>query len=177
MLDLGAARLLEPFTRTKKSRRKGRWCWPWSIQKRYGFSPTVSFYARGCFSPFRGAGGRPSKVGPFDVVMSDMAPATTGIKMTDQARSSILLLAAYQIPRWPISARGGSLWSEIFMGPDTGNLARADAQILCQRRKDPENRKARARRARRTFWRRRGLHKAPAFAIICLSAAQPAGRP
>ena len=53
--------------------------------------------------------------------MSDMAPATTGIKMTDQARSLDLALAAYESALANL-APGGSLVVKIFMGPDTGNL-------------------------------------------------------
>lgn len=34
---------------------------------------------------------------PFDLILSDMAPNTTGIRMTDQARSTELCLLAFQI--------------------------------------------------------------------------------
>ena len=85
------------------------------------FPPTVSFMREDVFSPSAELAEALEKLGPFDVVMSDMAPATTGIKMTDQARSLDLALAAYESALANL-APGGSLVVKIFRGPDTGNL-------------------------------------------------------
>lgn len=55
--------------------------------------------------------------GPFDVVLSDMAPKTTGIKFTDQARSLELAEAALAVARRRLK-RGGAFVVKIFQGPD-----------------------------------------------------------
>lgn len=59
--------------------------------------------------------------GPFDAVLSDMAPATTGSKFTDQARSFNLAQAAYQIALERLKT-GGKFVVKIFMGPDINSL-------------------------------------------------------
>lgn len=62
--------------------------------------------------------------GPFHVVMSDMAPSTTGHKGTDQARSAALTEEALAVAlQW--LARGGHFVVKVFMGPDTKALADA----------------------------------------------------
>jgi len=53
----------------------------------------------------------------FDVVLSDMAPATTGQKDTDAARSLRLCEAALEIARQTL-VPGGRLVVKIFQGPD-----------------------------------------------------------
>jgi len=54
---------------------------------------------------------------PFDVVMSDMAPKTTGSKFTDQARSIQLVEAAFGVAEeWLV--RGGTFIAKVFEGPD-----------------------------------------------------------
>ena len=55
--------------------------------------------------------------GPFDVVMSDMAPQTTGTKFTDQARSYDLCCEALDVAEAYL-AGGGAFIVKIFMGPD-----------------------------------------------------------
>jgi 23S rRNA (uridine2552-2'-O)-methyltransferase len=55
--------------------------------------------------------------GPFDVVLSDMAPSTTGHRGTDQARSAALCGEALALA---VSCliKGGSFVVKVFMGPD-----------------------------------------------------------
>ena len=53
----------------------------------------------------------------FDVVMSDMAPATTGHRFTDQARSFNLFMKALEIAT-AVLAPGGKFVGKIFSGPD-----------------------------------------------------------
>ncbi len=55
--------------------------------------------------------------GPFDVVMSDMAPRTTGTKFTDQARSLELCIEALAVAEYVLK-KNGSFIIKIFMGPD-----------------------------------------------------------
>lgn len=54
---------------------------------------------------------------PFDVVMSDMAPKTTGSKFTDQARSIQLVEEAYGAAQEWLAA-GGTFIAKVFEGPD-----------------------------------------------------------
>lgn len=55
--------------------------------------------------------------GSFDVVMSDMAPATTGHRFTDQARSEALFLRALEVARRVLTP-GGAFVGKIFQGGD-----------------------------------------------------------
>ncbi|MBQ3892100.1 MAG: RlmE family RNA methyltransferase [Mailhella sp.] len=65
--------------------------------------------------------------GPFDVVMSDMAPRTTGTRFTDQARSLELCLEALAVADAHLKT-GGTFIAKIFMGPDFQDLAGAVRQ-------------------------------------------------
>ncbi|MCG5054862.1 MAG: RlmE family RNA methyltransferase [Myxococcales bacterium] len=56
-------------------------------------------------------------LGAFDVVLSDMAPDTTGIKSTDQARSAALVEEALNRAS-RLLAPGGAFVAKIFQGPD-----------------------------------------------------------
>jgi 23S rRNA (uridine2552-2'-O)-methyltransferase len=53
----------------------------------------------------------------FDLVLSDMAPDTTGIRATDQARS-VALVAEAQRRAERLLAPGGGFVAKIFQGPD-----------------------------------------------------------
>lgn len=55
--------------------------------------------------------------GPFDVVLSDMAPATSGTREADQARSFDLVLRALEVAK-AHGKEGSSFVAKIFMGPD-----------------------------------------------------------
>jgi 23S rRNA (uridine2552-2'-O)-methyltransferase len=59
------------------------------------------------------------ELGPasFDVVVSDMAPATTGHRFTDQARSHRLFMRALEIAR-AVLAPGGHFVGKIFVGAE-----------------------------------------------------------
>ena len=60
--------------------------------------------------------------GPFDVVMSDMAPSTTGHRGTDQARSAALFEEALAVALHCL-VKGGSFVVKVFMGPDVKPFA------------------------------------------------------
>lgn len=62
--------------------------------------------------------------GPFHVVMSDMAPSTTGHRGTDQARSAALCEEALALALACL-IKGGSFVVKVFMGPDVKALADA----------------------------------------------------
>ena len=54
---------------------------------------------------------------PFDVVMSDMAPKTTGIRITDQARSSELCEFAFHVSQQTLKP-GGHFICKLFHSED-----------------------------------------------------------
>ena len=58
---------------------------------------------------------------PFDLVISDMAPRTTGVKFADQARSFDLAMQALALARKSL-IKGGHFVVKIFEGPDTQQL-------------------------------------------------------
>ncbi|MBA2540940.1 MAG: RlmE family RNA methyltransferase [Deltaproteobacteria bacterium] len=57
----------------------------------------------------------------FDVVLSDMAPDTTGIRSLDQARSETLFERALEIAR-ALLAPGGNFVGKLFQGPEFKKL-------------------------------------------------------
>ncbi|MBN2141079.1 MAG: RlmE family RNA methyltransferase [Desulfovibrionaceae bacterium] len=57
-------------------------------------------------------------LGPLDLVLSDMAPKTTGVKFADQARSLELCERARDLAARRL-AKGGGLVVKMFEGPDT----------------------------------------------------------
>ena len=58
---------------------------------------------------------------PFDVLLSDMAPQTTGIKLRDQTLSYELARVAFECCSGYL-APGGSLVAKVFDGPDVPEL-------------------------------------------------------
>ncbi|MDQ3034759.1 MAG: RlmE family RNA methyltransferase [Myxococcota bacterium] len=65
----------------------------------------------------------------YDVVMSDMAPSTTGHRFTDQARSHNLFMRALQIAD-DLVVPGGSFVGKIFQGPDFEEARKAVARVF-----------------------------------------------
>jgi 23S rRNA (uridine2552-2'-O)-methyltransferase len=60
----------------------------------------------------------------FDVVLSDMAPDTSGIRSMDQARSEALFERALEIATLTL-APGGNFVGKLFQGPDFKKLTEA----------------------------------------------------
>ncbi len=58
---------------------------------------------------------------PFDVVLSDMAPSTSGIKVADSARSALLFERAFEIARMALKP-GGTFLAKIFHGSEFHQL-------------------------------------------------------
>ncbi len=58
---------------------------------------------------------------PFDAVLSDMAPSTSGIKMADSARSSLLFERAVEIAR-EVLKPGGTFLAKLFHGSEFHKL-------------------------------------------------------
>jgi 23S rRNA (uridine2552-2'-O)-methyltransferase len=57
----------------------------------------------------------------FDVVLSDMAPDTTGVRSLDQARSETLFERALELAEQTLATRGHFV-GKLFMGPDWQRL-------------------------------------------------------
>lgn len=79
----------------------------------------------------------------FDVVVSDLAPKTSGIKGVDQERSLLLAQRAWEIAQ-ELLTPGGHFLVKIFEGPDTGLLAARiqEAYRQCHRVKPAGSRPA-----------------------------------
>lgn len=58
-----------------------------------------------------------ARFAPYDVVLSDMAPRTTGNRVTDQTRSFELFMRALAVAA-TLGARGGAFVGKIFMSDD-----------------------------------------------------------
>ena len=67
----------------------------------------------------------------FDVVLSDMAPDTTGVRHMDQARSELLFERALDIAEATL-AIGGAFVGKLFQGPDFEKLVRRCRQRFDQ---------------------------------------------
>jgi 23S rRNA (uridine2552-2'-O)-methyltransferase len=65
-----------------------------------------------------------ARFGPYDVVLSDMAPNTTGNRLGDQTRSFELFMRALEVAA-TLTKPGGAFVGKIFMGEDLP-LARAE---------------------------------------------------
>ncbi len=77
----------------------------------------------------------------FDVVVSDLAPRTTGVREVDQTRSLALARRAWEIAR-QVLRPGGHFLVKVFEGPDTPELVAALQQAFqeCHRLKPPGSR-------------------------------------
>ena len=69
-----------------------------------------------------------ARFGPYDVVLSDMAPRTTGSRITDQTRSAELFMRALAVAA-SLGAPGSSFVGKIFMS-DELPAARAELRRL-----------------------------------------------
>jgi 23S rRNA (uridine2552-2'-O)-methyltransferase len=73
----------------------------------------------------------------FDVVLSDMAPDTSGIRHLDQARSEVLFERALDIAT-AVLAPGGNFVGKLFQGPDFKRLTEAvRARFVVQKTAKP----------------------------------------
>ena len=76
------------------------------------------------------------ELGQFDVVLSDMAPDTTGIRHVDQARSEALFERALDLAEATL-AHGGAFLGKLFQGPEfpalVGRCRREFAQVKMEK--------------------------------------------
>ena len=93
------------------------------------FPPNVRFLQENVFERSPEFEALLEELGPFDMVISDMAPRTTGTKFTDQARSLELCLESVQVAEKYLKI-GGNFITKIFMGPDFQDLVKAMRPIF-----------------------------------------------
>ncbi|MCR4667720.1 MAG: RlmE family RNA methyltransferase [Desulfovibrio sp.] len=83
--------------------------------------PNVVFRKQDIFALTPENDGDMAELAPFDIVMSDMAPRTTGTRFTDQARSLELAVEAFSVATLHLKTQGHFI-VKIFMGPDIQEL-------------------------------------------------------
>ncbi len=88
------------------------------------FPPHVLFLTENVFDRSPAFTSLLGSKGPFHMVMSDMAPSTTGTRFTDQARSLELCMEALEVAKLYLLP-GGHFIAKIFMGPDYQTFAGA----------------------------------------------------
>ncbi len=81
------------------------------------FPAQVNFLQDDVFAPGPELTALLESLSPFDVVLSDMAPKTTGVKFADQARSEELCRQALTLAETTLR-HGGRFVVKIFMGPE-----------------------------------------------------------
>lgn len=81
------------------------------------FPPQVRFMQTDVFAVSEDFVAALGDLGPFDVILSDMAPATTGNKFTDQCRSLNLVRRSLELALEWLKPQG-SYVAKIFQGPD-----------------------------------------------------------
>lgn len=70
---------------------------------------------------------------PYDVVLSDMAPSTTGNRLGDQTRSFELFMRALAVAE-KLAKPGGAFVGKIFMGEDFANAKKAVKRVFGEER-------------------------------------------
>jgi len=82
-----------------------------------GFPSNVAFHQEDVYERSEAFETELAARGPFNIVMSDMAPKTTGHKGTDQARSILLCEEALLVACMTL-VKGGHFVVKVFQGPD-----------------------------------------------------------
>ncbi|MFN2268703.1 MAG: RlmE family RNA methyltransferase [Desulfonatronovibrio sp.] len=121
VLDLGAAPGSWTMFAAQKVGEKGFVLSVDLNEPHVSFSDQVSFVQGDVFEEGGPAQAEMESNAPFDIVLSDMAPRTTGIKFTDQARSFTLAIEALYVARKFLKA-DGSFVVKILEGPDIQEL-------------------------------------------------------
>ncbi len=117
VIDLGAAPGSWTLYASKKVGDKGRVLAVDLNEAGISLPGNVIFFQDDAFEPGPELSKAIEEHAPFDLVISDMAPKTTGIKFTDQARSLELCERALEVADVWLKP-GGHLVVKIFQGPD-----------------------------------------------------------
>ncbi|MCR5813154.1 MAG: RlmE family RNA methyltransferase [Desulfovibrio sp.] len=121
VLDLGACPGSWSLWAAKKVGKNGRVLAADLHTPTVTFPPEVLFLKEDVFAISPAFAEQLEALGPFDLVLSDMAPKTTGTRFTDQARSFDLALAALDLAKDHLKSQG-SFVVKIFMGPDVPEM-------------------------------------------------------
>jgi len=124
VLDLGAAPGSWTLYAASRVRDQGRVLAVDRTDADISFPANVTFFCEDVFSRTPGLEAELAAHTPFDVVLSDMAPNTTGQKITDQARSLDLAQEALALARITL-VKGGRFVVKIFMGPDVQDFVQS----------------------------------------------------
>jgi 23S rRNA (uridine2552-2'-O)-methyltransferase len=124
VLDLGAAPGSWTLYAAERVGREGKVLGIDLNEARIGLPPQASFQALDVFTLDAQAVGGP---GSFDVVLSDMAPHTSGQRHRDHFGSYQLYARALEIAA-QVLVPGGSFVGKIFQGADFENARKATAQ-------------------------------------------------
>lgn len=154
VLDLGAAPRLVVAWRGGTRGRSGQGIGLRIQSTVTVFPPNVEFHQEDVFRRSEAFERQLAETGPFHVVMSDMAPQTTGTKFTDQARSLELCLEALAVAEKYL-VKGGSFVLKVFMGPDCRGAAQRYAAPV--RRRDLVQTSEFPRGKQRNVFRRLGF--------------------
>ncbi|MBX7231596.1 MAG: RlmE family RNA methyltransferase [Bdellovibrionales bacterium] len=71
------------------------------------------------------------EMGPFSVILSDMAPSTSGIKSRDQALSEELCYTVLSIAKRRLD-KGGNLVMKLFEGPESEQVAKQTKDLFAK---------------------------------------------
>jgi 23S rRNA (uridine2552-2'-O)-methyltransferase len=124
VLDLGAAPGSWTLGAAEKVGSGGRVVACDIQETQTAFPPWVTYLCEDVLEPSATLVQALREMGPFDLVLSDMAPSTTGSRFTDQARSMELAMAALGLGRTCL-VQGGDFVVKVFMGPDIEDLRSA----------------------------------------------------
>lgn len=117
VLDLGAAPGSWTMWASKKVGPQGRVLGADIQSTDIHFSANTVFMQEDVFNRSEVFEAALAATGPFDIVLSDMAPKTTGHKSTDQARSMGLCEEALAVACVTL-VRGGHFVVKVFQGPE-----------------------------------------------------------
>ncbi|WP_027371036.1 RlmE family RNA methyltransferase [Desulfovermiculus halophilus] len=117
ILDLGATPGSWAIFAAKKAGPNGRVLAVDINQTDTPFPPQVEFLQGDVLDPNEPLRSEIEQRTPFDLLLSDMAPKTTGVKLRDQTRSVELALAAMHMGA-EVLTPGGSAAIKVFQGPD-----------------------------------------------------------
>ena len=121
VLDLGASPGSWSLGAAEKVGPRGRVLSADLLPVRISFPPQVTFMQEDVFNRSPDFEAALQTFAPFDLVMSDMAPNTSGVKFTDQCRSLELCEEALAVAEAYLKP-GGAFIVKIFMGPDAQNF-------------------------------------------------------
>ena len=104
--------------------------------------PNAQAVAGDVFTPTPEIDAFMKELGPYDVVLSDMAPNTSGNRLTDQVRSAELVVRTLDVAE-QLLARGGTWVAKIFMSDEVPKIrARVRSMFETERIIRPEGTRA-----------------------------------